>query len=214
MSTEHAVAADAGRKHVVPVIVAVVLVSGVLYFARIMFEPIAFMLFAMALVEPLREAAAARLGKGIALILTLLLTLLVLLIFVWAIVWGIGDIIHWGLANVDKFQSLYMRTRQWLEGHDLFVVDLSNLNSSSFVGVFQAIAGYLNYFLGFALVVFLLLIFGLAQMEDFKIKLAALDKKMGGWSLLETSSRIAERIRKYMLIRMTSRSHEASYRLC
>ena len=125
-----------------------------------MLEPVAFMLFAMALVEPFREAAAARLGKGVALILTLLLTLLVLAILVWAIVWSIGDIIHWGLANVDKFQSLYMRTRQWLEGHDLFVVDLSNLNSSSFVGMFQAIAGYINYFLGFALVVFLLLIFG------------------------------------------------------
>ncbi len=32
-------------------------------------------------------------------------------------------------------------------------------------------------------------------------KLAALDKKMSGWSLLETSGQIAEKIRKYMLIR-------------
>ena len=201
MSIEHAVAADTGRKHVAPVIVAVALVFAALYFARIVLEPIAFVIFAMALVEPFREAAAARLGKGVALTLTLLLTLVVLSIFVWAIVWSIGDIIHWGLANVDKFQSLYMRTKQWLEGHDLFIVDLSNLNSSSFVGVFQAVAGYVNYFLGFALVVFLFLIFGLAEMDDFKIKLAALDKKMSGWSLLETSGRIAERIRKYMLIR-------------
>jgi AI-2 transport protein TqsA len=201
MSTEHAGAADAGRKHVVPVIVAVVLVSAALYFARIVLEPIAFVLFAMALVEPFREAAAARLGKGVALTLTLLLTLLVLSIFVWAIVWSIGDIIHWGLANVDKFQSLYMRTSQWLKEHDLFIADLSNLNSSSFVGVFQAVAGYVNYFVGFVLVVFLFLVFSLAEMDDFKIKLAALDKKMSGWSLLETSGRIAERIRKYMLIR-------------
>jgi hypothetical protein len=35
-----------------------------------------------------------------------------------------------------------------------------DLNSSSFIGVFQAVAGYVNYFLGFALVVFLFLIFG------------------------------------------------------
>jgi AI-2 transport protein TqsA len=94
-----------------------------------------------------------------------------------------------------------MRTKQWLEGHDLFIVDLSNLNSSSFVGAFQAIAGYVNYFLGFTFVVILFLIFGLAEMDDFKIKLAALDMKMSGWSLLETSGRIAERTRKYMLVR-------------
>jgi AI-2 transport protein TqsA len=114
------------------------------------FEPIAFVLFAMALVEPFQQAAAARLGKGVALTLTLLLTLLVLAILVWAIVWSIGDIVHWGVANVDKFQSLYVRTTQWLEGHDLFVGDLESLNSFSFIGVFQAVAGYVNYFLGFA----------------------------------------------------------------
>jgi hypothetical protein len=38
-------------------------------------------------------------------------------------------------------------------------------------------------------------------MDNFRIKLAALDNKMSGWSLLETSGRIAEKIRKYMLIR-------------
>jgi hypothetical protein len=38
-------------------------------------------------------------------------------------------------------------------------------------------------------------------MGDFKIKIEGLDKKMSGWSLLETSGQIAEKIRKYMLIR-------------
>ena len=90
---------------------------------------------------------------------------------------------------------------KWLQEKNLFVGDLENLNSFSFASLFQTVAGYVNYLLGFALVVFLFLAFGLAEMDDFKAKLLALDNKMSGWSLLETSGRIAEKIRKYMLIR-------------
>jgi AI-2 transport protein TqsA len=191
----------AGRNRFVTAVFAVVLVSAILYFGRVVLEPVAFVLFAMALVEPFQKAVEVRIGKAMALTLTILLTLLVLSILVFVIVWSIGDVVHWGLANVDRFQSLYLRARQWLEGRDLFIIDLSSLNSSSFVGVFQAIAMQANYFIGFALVVFLYLMFGLAEMDDFKTKLSALDKKMNGWSLLETSGQIAGKIRKYMLIR-------------
>ncbi|MCL2385261.1 MAG: AI-2E family transporter [Alphaproteobacteria bacterium] len=180
---------------------AVILVSAALYFGRIVFEPIAFMLFAMALLGPFQKAVEVRMGKGVALILTLLLTLILFSLLVGVIVWSIGDIVHWGFANVDKFQSLYMRVKQWLDERDIFVVDLSTLNASSFIWVFQLIAAQVNNFVSFALIVFLFLIFGLAEMEDFRIKLALLDKRMSGWSLLETSGRIAEKIRKYMLIR-------------
>jgi len=179
----------------------VVLVSAALYFGRLVLEPIAFVLFTMALVEPFHKAAEGRVGKPLALILTILLTLLVIAILVGAIVWSLGDIIHWGLANVERFQALYVRAMKWLQEHDLFVGDLESLNSFSFAAVFQTVAGYVNYLLGFALVVFLFLAFGLAEMDDFRLKLIALDKKMSGWSLLETSGRIAGKIRKYMLIR-------------
>ena len=192
---------DAGRNRFVTAVIAVVLVSAALYFGRIVFEPIAFVLFAMALVEPFQKAVEVRMAKPIALIFTILLTLLVLSILVFAIVWSIGDVAHWGLANVERFQSLYVRTTQWLEGHDFFNMDLSGLNSSSFAGLLQAVAVQVNYFIGFSLVVFLFLIFGLTEMDEFKIKLQALDKELSGWSLLETSGQIAEKIRKYMLIR-------------
>jgi len=201
--TRHAeaVVIGVGRDRFVPALLAGVLVFASLYFGRIVLEPVAFVLFAMALVEPFQTAVTVRMGKPIALTLTILLTLLVLAILVLAIIWSIGDVVHWGLANVERFQSLYLRATQWLDGHDLFIMDLSSLNSSSFVGVFQAVAVQVNYFMGFALVVFLFLMFGLAEMDDFKTKIAALDKKMTGWSLLETSGQIAKKIRKYMLIR-------------
>jgi len=203
METRHAeaVVIGVGRDRFVSALLAAVLVFAALYFGRIVLEPVAFVLFAMALVEPFQTAVTVRMGKPIALTLTILLTLLVLAILVLAIIWSIGDVVHWGLANVERFQSLYLRATQWLEGHDLFIMDLSSLNSSSFVGVFQAVAVQVNYFMGFSLVVFLFLMFGLAEMDNFKTKIAALDKKMTGWSLLETSGQIAKKIRKYMLIR-------------
>ncbi len=202
MSNEAAVVTGAGRDRFVPAIIAVVLVSAALYFGRLVLEPVAFVLFTMALVEPFQKSVEARMGKPMALILTILLALLVISLLVLAIVWSIGEVAHWGVANVDRFQSLYMRVNQWLESHEIFTVDLSNsFDSSSLVGVFKAVAVQINYFMGFALVVFLFLMFGLAEMGDFKIKLEALDKKLSGWSLLETTSRIAEKIRKYMLIR-------------
>src|SRR5208337_2728481 len=192
MSNGEAAVTGAGQDRFVTAVFAVVLISAALYFGRVVLEPVAFVLFTMALVEPFQKAVEVKMGKPIALILTIL---------VLAIVWSIGDVVHWGVTNVERFQSLYLRVTQWLDGHDLFIMDLSSLNSSSFVGVFQAVAVQANYFMGFALVVFLFLIFGLAEMDDFKIKLAALDKKMTGWSLLETSGQIAKKIRKYMLIR-------------
>jgi len=204
MSNEQAVltiVTGAGRDRFVTAVFAVVLISAALYFGRVVLEPVAFVLFTMALVEPFQKAVEIKMGKPIALILTILLTLLVLSILVLAIVWSIGDVVHWGVTNVERFQSLYLRVTQWLDGHDLFIMDLSSLNSSSFVGLFQAVAVQANYFMGFTLVVFLFLIFGLAEMGDFKTKIEALDKKMSGWSLLETSGQIAKKIRKYMLIR-------------
>jgi len=152
-----------------------VLVSAALYFARIVFEPVAFVLFAMALVWPFQKAVEVRMGKPIALTLTILLTLLVISILVLAIVWSISDVGHWVVANVARFQSLYMRANQWLEGHEIFTLDLSkSFDSSWFVGIFQAVAVKVNYFIGFAIVVLLFLMFGLTEMGDFKIKIEAL----------------------------------------
>ena len=78
MSDEVAVVTGAGRDRFVPALFAVVLVSAALYFARIVFEPIAFVLFAMALVWPFQKAIEIRMGKPIELTLTILLTLLVI----------------------------------------------------------------------------------------------------------------------------------------
>ena len=84
--------------------------------------------------QPFQKAAEGRFGKGLAVTFTITLTLVVLSLLVGAIVWSVSDIIHWGFANLERFQSLYARTTQWLHEHDLFVVDLESLGSFSFRG--------------------------------------------------------------------------------
>jgi AI-2 transport protein TqsA len=93
---------------------ATVLAFAILYVARILFEPIAFALFGMALVWPVQEALAIRVSKPIALAITLIVALVVLSVLVLAIVWSIGDIVHWISDNTTRFKSIYVQYKEWL----------------------------------------------------------------------------------------------------
>jgi len=178
----------------------VILVSAALYFARVVFEPIAFALFGMALVWPFQQAIDARMPKPNALILTILLTLFVIFVLAFAIIWSVGEIVHWIFANVARFQSLFMRTTQWLEGYGIFVTEgLGQYDVRTFIGIVQGAATGVNYFSGFCVVVFLLLTFGLIELSDFRIRLEELEPKIG-FNISQTAEEIAKKVRKYMLI--------------
>jgi AI-2 transport protein TqsA len=114
---------------------AAVLGFAVLYVARILFEPMAFALFAMALVWPVQEALARRTSKPIALVLTLALALLVLSVLVLAIVWSI-DIVHWISDNSLRFKSIYGQYKEWLADRNIFLAGAPDqFDSRTFVAV-------------------------------------------------------------------------------
>ncbi|MFL6798013.1 MAG: hypothetical protein ACJ8F3_11425 [Xanthobacteraceae bacterium] len=108
-----------------------ILVAGALYLARSVFTPVAFSIFAMAIVWPLQRALHAKLPKVIALLLTLLLSLGVLLLLGLAIAWGSSQVGRWLLGNLDRFQFIYARTNEWLEGHGIVVSGCSPSNLMS-----------------------------------------------------------------------------------
>ena len=81
----------ASRDRCALTIIAAILVSAALYSARVVFEPIAFTFFAMALVWPFQKAVEARMPKPAALALTILLTLAVISMFALAVIWSIGE---------------------------------------------------------------------------------------------------------------------------
>ncbi|MGA7655602.1 MAG: hypothetical protein WCA96_02310, partial [Methylocella sp.] len=69
MSNEQAVltiVTGAGRDRFVTAVFTVVLISAALYFGRVVLEPVAFVLFTMALVEPFQKAVEIKMGKPIA----------------------------------------------------------------------------------------------------------------------------------------------------
>jgi predicted PurR-regulated permease PerM len=201
MSNEEPVVNDARLGRFIQALFAVFLVSAALYFARIVFEPIAFALFGMALVRPFQKTLEAAMPKPNALILTVVLTLFVFVVFASAIIWSVGDIAHWVFANVARFQALYTQTSQWLEGYSIYITEgLGQYDVRTFIGIVQGIAMSVNYFCGFCIVVFLLLTFGLMELGDFRIRLEALEPKIGS-NVSKTAEEIARKVRKYMLIR-------------
>jgi len=180
---------------------AAVLVSAALYLARVVIEPIAFAFFGMALVWPIEKALERRMPKTIALLLTILLTLIAIVALASAIIWSVGDIVHWILANLPRFQSLYIRATQWLEGQGIFVTEgIDQYDVRSFAGFLQGIALRLNSFAGFSIVVFLLLMFGLTELAHCGTRFHELEYKTG-WKISEISEDVAKKIRKYMIIR-------------
>lgn len=201
MSNEEPAANRIEPGRVVRILLATFLVSAALYLARIVFEPIAFALFGMALVWPFQKALETRLPRPAALGLTILLALLVILALAAAIVWSIDDVVHWTVANIARFQSLYARWTQWLDGHGIYVSEgLGQYDVRTFINLLQTIASEANSFVGFCIIVFLLMTFGLTELVAFRARLEALAPGIGR-NTSRMAAEIAGKIRKYMLIR-------------
>jgi AI-2 transport protein TqsA len=180
---------------------ATFLIAVALYLARVVFEPIVFALFAVALVWPLQKALEARLPKGVALGLTVLLALLVILALAAAIVWSIDEVVYWTLANLGRFQALYAQWAEWLEGYGIHIAEsLAQYDSRTFIGLLHAVASRANYFVGFCIIVFLLLTFALTELSSYRARLDALAPIIR-WDISRTATEIAGKIRRYMLIR-------------
>lgn len=186
-----------------PVICAVVLVAISLYLASSVFAPLAFALFILAIVWPLQSALQEVVPKGLALFLTLSLTLLVVLIFGSLIAWALSAIADWLLANVQRFQAVYARGTDWLEGHGIFVAGVlaERFDVVWLIRLFQEIASRLNRFAGFAILVFVFLMMALLETGEFRNRLTSLGRSGNGAKLIEAGSQIAGKFRRYMLVR-------------
>ena len=180
---------------------AAFLISVALYLARVVFEPIAFALFGMALVWPFQKALEAKLPKSVALGLTILLTLLVVIALAAIVVWSVDEVVHWTLANLARFESLYARWAEWLEGYGIYATEgLAQYDARTFISLLHTVASGANYFIGFCIVVFLLLTFALTELSNLKARLDAL-APITRWDVSQTAMEIAEKVRIYMLIR-------------
>jgi predicted PurR-regulated permease PerM len=181
-----------------------ILVAAALYFASSIFVPLVFALFILAIVWPMQKALQVWLPKAVALLLTLSVTIFVVLVFASVIAWALSAIAEWLLNNVQRFQTLYMHATDWLEEHGIFVAGVlaERFDVLWLVRLFQEIAGRLNRFAGFAILVFIFLMMGLLETGEFRQRMASLDKRQErSAKLIQAGSEIASKFRKYMIVR-------------
>jgi AI-2 transport protein TqsA len=192
-----------GRGGFAVVLCAAILSAAALYLARSVLAPVAFSIFAMAIVWPLQMALQARMPKLVALLFTLLLTLIVLTLLALAIAWGSGQVGHWLLSNLDRFQFIYMQANEWLEGHGIFVNGMlaDRFDVSWLVRFVQQVAARLNAMVGFALLVFAFTILGLMEVNQIDTRIRKLESQHANLQLSQAAERIAGQFRKYILIR-------------
>lgn len=179
------------------------LVIDTFYFADVVFEPVAFALFAIIIVWPLQKALETRMSRGLALLVTVLVTLAVVITLASMVAWGGHEIAQWVIQNFDRLQTLYVAATKWLEEHDVFIVSTvaEHFNMSSLLGVFQAIAIRLNSLVGFSLLVFLFLAMGLLETDEFKANLELLEDQTHSARLVAAGGKIGKKFRQYMLVR-------------
>jgi predicted PurR-regulated permease PerM len=185
------------------VVCAVVLACAALYFASSVFAPLAFALFILAIVWPLQERLERSMYKGLALFITLTVTVIVMVMFVSMIAWALSAVGDWLLNNVQRFQAIYIQATDWLEGHGIFVAGTlaERFDVLWLLRLFKDIAWRINRLAGFGILVFVFLMMALLEVEQFRRKLASLDKQDKRAKLNHAISEIAAKFRRYMLVR-------------
>jgi AI-2 transport protein TqsA len=182
---------------------ATILVCAALYLGGSIFAPVAFSMFVLAIVWPFQSALQTRMPKLVALVFTVLLTLIVLAALALAVAWGSSQVGHWLLGNVERFQFVYAKTNEWLEGHGIFVNAFltERFDVLWLVRFAQGIAVRLNALVGFALLVFAFTILALMEVNHFARRMRKLESQRPSLKLSHATERIAGQFRKYMLIR-------------
>lgn len=182
---------------------AAVLVVALLHFAQSVFVPLTFSLFVIALVWPLQAGLQRHLPKLLALLTTLSFTIVVIVAIGSLTAWGFGKLAQWLFFNAGRLQAIYMDWAAWLDGQGVAIVGpiTDRFDIRWFVGVVQGIAGRLNSLTGFTLLVFIFIMLGLLEVDDFNARLSQRDAQPFGDKILRANREIGRKLRRFMLVR-------------
>jgi predicted PurR-regulated permease PerM len=182
---------------------AAILVVAALYVASPVFAPLAFAVFIIAIVWPLQARLQDRLPELLALAVSILATVVVVIAFASIIAWSFGRVGRYIVTDATRFQLLYARTTEWLEGHGIVVASLwaEHFNVGWLIRLFQQITARLNGTLSFALVVLIYVILGLLEVDTAARKLRDMKHGEAGRALLAAGARTAMKFRRYLLVR-------------
>jgi predicted PurR-regulated permease PerM len=181
---------------------AAVLVSGALYFAQSIFAPMAFALFAIALVWPLQRRLADIVPPAIAMLVTMAVAIATLVTMALLIAWAFGGVGTWVVANSAKLQELYAQKIALLDSYGITVADVftENFDTRWLVRVAQQITGHLQGILSFTVVTLVFLVFGLLEVETVARQLGRMAGETAP-ALLRAGALTAKKFRTYMMVR-------------
>jgi predicted PurR-regulated permease PerM len=180
-----------------------ILVLALLRFGQAIFIPFAFSLFVIALVAPLQLRLQRWMPKLLALFVTLSSTIFIIVAVGSSVTWGLSRLGQWLFLNARRFQDVYVHWTDWLEEHGIAIAGplADRFDVTWLVSFTQGLAGRLNSFAGFALLVFVFVMLGLLEIEDFGKRLRSPALQPQGMNMLHANREISKKLRRFMLVR-------------
>lgn len=175
-----------------------------LYFGAAVFEPLVFAMFIVALTAPLMQRLRPFVGKGIALILTVLATLVVLAVFFSMILWGLGQVAGWVMANLGRFEAVYVHVNQVLAEREM-PLDLllpRQFEPRWIIGPIATVLGQARLISGFALLVFVFVVLGLTELEGMGRRLARIEADRPNLRIRDVALDVSNKFGLYMKVRL------------
>lgn len=180
-----------------------ILVLALLYFARPAFIPLAFALFTIAIVWPLQDLLQRWMPKLLALLFTLLTAILVILLIGSIVLWGFSRLAQWLFVNAGRYQLIFTEWVHWLEEQGISIispiVDRFDVNWLS--RTVQDIALHLNSLTGYTVIIFILVMLGLLEVDDFTNRLRSPPAQPWGEVILRANRDIGRKLRRFMIVR-------------
>lgn len=180
---------------------ASVLLAAALYFAQSIAAPIAFAIFALALLWPLQRRLAAWMPAPLAMLITLAVALVLLLGLALLIAWAFGGVAQWVLANGAQLQVLYARKLELVAGLGIDVGLLTQgFDARWLVRLAQQVTGQLQGILSFTIVTIVFLVLGMLEVGVVRAQMSRMPGETAP-ALLRAGVATAKKLRLYMAVR-------------
>lgn len=179
------------------------LLLGLLYLASPIFVPLAFALFVICLVAPLRQYLGRRMPAPVAAILALVVTVVVSVVFLSLAAWGFSLVAQWVMANAARFQRLFTLETETLHPHGAMAIQMfhDSFNVSWLVRAIQEVALRINSMLGMIFIAFVFIALGLFELDEAPARLIRLLGEARAQRWMAIGRDVAAKLRWYMVIR-------------
>lgn len=180
-----------------------ILILAFFYFAQSIIVPLVFALFIIALVWPVQAYLQRQMPQLLALLITLSVTIIVITGIGSSVAWGFSRLGRWLFLNSGRFQIIYLDWVNWLEEHGIAIAGplTDRFDVTWLVGFTQNIATRLNSFAGFAVLVFIFVMLGLLEVQDFNRRLRSTAAQPYGARILTANHAIGAKLRRFMVVR-------------